>query len=411
MIRTRSSFRRVAAAIATATVLSVSALPSGAASPQDIADERFAQMNGPLAAFVVTPDRFDIDARKVLADVPGLIDRVDGAQLRAWTTELAGMFRSSENSQAEIDLATDWVVGTFEGLGFTPEVLPVTHKGKSMPNITVTIPGTTCSDRILQVSAHYDAAGARNPGADDDATGMAGLFEIARILRDNPQPVTTRLVAFSFEEDGLVGSFAMADDDAAAGTDLVGAVSMDMLGYTDPDRTDPFVGMPSDYLAMAADPDSAELAKAFGAAVYTYTPEFPAAAAIIDPSIMSDIFRSDHAPFVLQGYQGLLVTDTGNFRNPHYHTPGDTLDTIDWDFVTGSTRAVLAGVSTYASSDQNEDGIADLCGDVAVPPTDEPGGGGNGPAGDDNEPAGDTNGAASSPAAARPVSAEPTYTG
>lgn len=380
---------RLAAPISALALFAAFAAPSTAASPQDVADARFAAMNGPLVPFVVKPGQFGMDAHKVLTDVPALLDQVDKDNLIQDTTELAGMFRSSENDQSNLDAAAAFVDTKFRNLGYDPETMPVTYHGKSMPNISVTIPGTQCSDKVLILSAHYDARGPENPGADDDASGMAALFEVARILRTNPQPVTIRLTAYSFEEDGLIGSFAMADHDVAAHTDVIGAVSMDMLGYTDASKTDPFVGLPQDYLAMVADPTSAQLAKAFGAAAYTYTPEFPAAAAVIDPKIMSDIFRSDHAPYVLKGFQGMMATDTANFRNPNYHTPGDTLDTLDWNFLYESTRVILAGMVTDASSDQNADGTADQCQDLTPPPPATP----------------------TAAPAATPVAARPAYTG
>lgn len=386
----------VASAILLATMFGPTAAADG---PTDIADARFAALNGPMAGFVVRPDAFGMDATKVLADVPALLDEVDGARAKAFVESIA-FPRTSAGPASARQQATDLVADTFRDAGYDPQFQSVVlgSTGNDMPNVSVEVPGTQCSDKVLVVSAHYDSITAGNPAADDDGSGMAGLFEIARALRNHPLPITVRLVAFSYEEDGLVGSQAMAARDAAEGTDIVGAVSMDMIGFTKPD-IDPLTGLPATYLAMVADPTSAVLARAFGAAAYTYEPAFPAAAAIIPLSVLPDIFRSDHAAFVGRGYQGLLATDTGNFRNPNYHTVNDTLSTIDWDFLTGSTRALLAGVATYASSDQNGDGTADHClAPVDVPVTTTP---------DDpgstvpTQPIG----------AARPVDAAPTYTG
>lgn len=413
MIRPRKPATRLLASFASATVmLLATAIPTGADDPHQIADERFAAMDGPMVPFVVKPADFGIDATRTLTDVPPLLAQVDPDRLQDLTTQLAGYSRSSSSTQTQIDAATAWVTDQFTDLGYDPQLEPVTHEGRSMPNISVTIPGTGCSDKVLQLSAHYDVVGATNPGADDDASGMAALLEIARILRDHPQPVTIRLVAFSFEENGLVGAFQMAAADAAAHTDIVGAVSMDMIGFTDSSLTDPFVGLPADYLAMVADPSSAALAHVFGAASYTYTPEFPAAGAVIDPSVLPDIFRSDHAAFVLQGYPGMIATDTANFRNPNYHTPNDTLATIDWNFVAGSTRAMLAGMVTYASSDQNSDGIADVCVGSVLPTPDGSTTTTTTPAGSTTTTVVDDRGDTTDTAhAATPVSATPAYTG
>ena len=57
---------------------------------------------------------------------------------------------------------------------------------------------------------------------------------------------------------------------------------------------------------------------------------------------MPDIFRGDHAPFWMAGIPAIMITDTANFRNPHYHRPTDTADTLDYDFMGDVTRALIA---------------------------------------------------------------------
>ncbi|HET8930424.1 MAG TPA: M28 family peptidase [Acidimicrobiales bacterium] len=370
-MRLNRTLTRGAAALALLTVSVVPVTTAGAADPHDEADALFDSLNGPMAPFVVTPGQFDIDPTKVLADVPAMMAKVDGARARATVEGLVEFPRNSDDPQSDLDEAADHVAGLFDDAGLVPQFQDVTYEGKSMPNIYAAIPGTGCSDKTLVVSAHYDATPSGNQGADDDASGIGALFEIARAVHTHPLPVTVRIVAFSFEEDGLVGSMTMAARDAANDADIVGAVSMDMLGYTTPE-IDPLTGLPGTYLAMVADPTSAALAHAFGAGAYWYQPEFPAAGAVIDPAVLSDIFRSDHFSYVSQGYPGMIVTDTANFRNPNYHTLNDTLDTLDWDYLTGSARAMVAGVATYASSDQNADGVADLCAAPVPPVTTNP---------------------------------------
>ncbi len=370
-MRLHRTLARGCAALALLTAGALPATGAGAADPHDQADALFDALNGPMAPFVVTPDQFGIDPTKVLADVPAMLAVVDGDRARATVEDLVTYPRNSHDPQSDLDDVADFVAGLFDDAGLTPQFQDVAHDGKSMPNIYAQIPGTGCSDETLIVSAHYDARPSGGQGADDDASGIGALMEIARAVKAHPLPVTVRIVAFSFEEDGLVGSMAMAARDAADDADIVGAVSMDMVGYTTPE-IDPLTGLPGTYLAMVADPTSAALAHAFGAGAYWYQPEFPAAGAVIDPAVLSDIFRSDHFSYVSQGYPGMIVTDTANFRNPNYHTLNDTLDTLDWEYLTGSTRAMVAGVATYASSDQNADGVADLCAAPVTPTTTTP---------------------------------------
>jgi Zn-dependent M28 family amino/carboxypeptidase len=172
--------------------------------------------------------------------------------------------------------------------------------------------------------------------------------------------VTVRFAAWSYEEAGLVGSAAMAQQMKADGREVVGAISLEMIGFTKPD-IDPLTGLPSTYLAMISDPTSAPLARTFGAAAYTYAPEFPGFGAVIDPKVLPDILRSDHAAFLKAGFPALMATDTANFRNPNYHTATDTVSTIDPDFLEASSRAALAGLITLGSLDQDQDGSADAC--------------------------------------------------
>lgn len=339
------------------------ATPASAGAGHDFFD----QLNGPFASFVVFPDQFGIDATKVVVDVPELVGSVDQARAQAFVESLA-FPRTAEGPPQDREAAIELVTGTFEEIGYEPQFQSVVLDGFDEPNIYAELPGTQCPERVLVVGAHYDSATPGGAGADDNASGVAGLFELARALHDNPLPITVRLVSWSYEEEGLVGSIAMAERDQAQGTDVVGAVSLEMIGYTTPD-IDPLTGVPGEYLAMVADPHSADLARAYGAGAFTYVPEFPAAGAIIDPTFLPDIYRSDHAAYALRGYQGLLVTDTSNFRNPNYHTIGDTPDTLDYEYLANSARAAIAGTATYAASDQDGDGLADLCGTMPTSTT------------------------------------------
>jgi len=61
-----------------------------------------------------------------------------------------------------------------------------------------------------------------------------------------------------------------------------------------------------------------------------------------------DLLRSDHAPFWREGIPGLMVTDTANFRYPFYHTQADTIDKLDFNFMTKACKATIATAIDYA---------------------------------------------------------------
>lgn len=355
-------------AAASAVVLGLAA-----PAPAGVADDRFDQIDGPLGAFVVRPEAFGVDASTASADVPGLLDEVDGARAFSFVEQLAFPRTADGPEQARQD-ARDLIAAELTDAGYDVQTEPVVleRTGIDSPNLYTELPGTECPEQTIVIGGHYDSEDPVGGGADDNATGVAGMVELARALQDEPLPATVRFASWSYEEEGLVGAFEMAGNLEADGRQVAGAISLEMLGYTEPD-IDPLTGLPGTYLAMVADPTSAPLAKAFAAAAYTYAPEFPAFGAVIDPNVLPDILRSDHAAFLANGYPALMATDTANFRNPNYHQPTDTPDTLDPAFLTGSIRAALAGLATYASVDTDGDGTSDVCqGGTVVPPTTEP---------------------------------------
>ncbi len=381
------------AAVAALVGTSVSAAPAGPA------DDRFDDITGPMKEFVVRPEDFGIDAGRTLVAVPPLLDSVDRARAIDVLSSLA-FPRTADGPESARQDARDLIAAELEDAGYEVQSQPVDLNGVDSPNLYVEVPGTECADRTIVIGAHYDSAHPTGPGADDNASGVAGTLELARALADHPLPVTVRFATWSYEEVGDVGSFAMAEQMAADGEQVVGAISLEMIGFTKPD-TDPLTGLPSTYLGMISDPTSAPLARTFAAAAYTYTPEFPAFGAVIDPNVLPDILRSDHAAFLASGYPALMATDTANFRNPNYHQPTDTVDTIDPDFLEASTRAALAGLVTLGSLDQDQDGSADACTrDLAETTTTTTAASTTA-----------TGGAAPAPTGAEPVAGAPSYTG
>lgn len=338
------------------------------AAPANDADDRFEAITGPMGQYVVRPDDFGIDAANTLVDVPPLLAAVDGARAFG-VIESLDFPRTSSGPEQNRQDARDIVTAELEDAGYAVQQQPVELDGVDSPNLYVDLPGTECADRTIVIGAHYDSRNAKGGGSDDNASGVAGTLELARALKDHPLPVTVRFASWSYEEDGLVGAFAMAKQMKADGEQVVGAVSLEMIGYTEPD-IDPLTGLPGTYLAMISDPTSAPLAQAWGAASYTYTPGFAAFGAVIDPNVLPDILRSDHAAFLASGFPVLMATDTANFRNENYHQPTDAPDTIDQDFLLGSTRSALAGLVTFGSIDQDRDGHADVCTrDLTAPAT------------------------------------------
>jgi Zn-dependent M28 family amino/carboxypeptidase len=204
-------------------------------------------------------------------------------------------------------------------------------------NLMLPLPGREPHLRPLLVGAHYDGP-PQSPGADDNATGVAVLLELARRWSAQPPRRPVWLVAFDQEEEGLAGSRALARELRSRGQALHLMVSLEMLGFTGPSQRYPLdamrwiYGSRGDFLALVANgralPLVPGLAWRLGRHVRTNVLPVP-----LRGRTLPDTRRSDHSPFWDQGYNALMATDTSFLRNPHYHLPSDTIATLDLAFL------------------------------------------------------------------------------
>lgn len=210
------------------------------------------------------------------------------------------------------------------------------------------------------VAAHYDTV-TGSPGFNDNGTGVVGLLEIASLFppqQAQNYPKALELVFFDLEERGLQGSFAYTQSFQNL-ANLEAVMVLDMLGYgcqeagcqTYPESL-PKAFLPSDrgnFLAIVGDDEHAHLLDAFDAVpaspeFFVYTLAVP-----LKGILTPDVLRSDHAPFWLHNIGAILVTDTGNLRNPHYHQPSDTLDNLDRPFFERSLQASIIALHQWLS--------------------------------------------------------------
>ncbi|MEO1591358.1 MAG: M28 family peptidase [Cyanobacteria bacterium J06632_22] len=241
-----------------------------------------------------------------------------------------------------------------EQLGQWTPVVPQVflHRGQTYTNWCIHLPGQAGHDLApLLVGAHYDTVPG-TLGADDNATGLAVLLELARLWHQAPGHRPLWLIAFDLEEYGLIGSQAYVQELLRQHQPLHLMLSLEMLGYCDPTpgsqqypaglgRIYPTTG---DFLALIGNwqriPTLIKL-KAALQSTGTACEWLPMVAA---GKPLPAVRRSDHAPFWDAGYDAVLMTDTADLRNPHYHGPGDTLATLDLDFLTGICAGLYAGL-------------------------------------------------------------------
>lgn len=230
----------------------------------------------------------------------------------------------------------------------------------SWNNILIDLPGTDLANEVLVIGAHFDAA-PMAPGADDNGTGTSALLELARVLKDQPRRRTIRLAFFNLEETGLIGSTRYVESlPKDSPQRIVAMVSLEMLGYFSdaPDSQKspipkvegvwdpPTVGDSIAVVGIARDRAfSQKLIAEMGKA----EPKLKITVVDFLPIPVPDMMRSDHRPFVMAGLPGVMITDTANFRNPNYHQPTDTIDTLDPVRYTLVVRAVAGAVQELAN--------------------------------------------------------------
>jgi Zn-dependent M28 family amino/carboxypeptidase len=222
---------------------------------------------------------------------------------------------------------------------------------------------------LLVIGAHYDShgdasAGARSPrgftpdthtpGADDNASGVAGLIELARLLASKPPTRAVELVAYTLEEPPHfrtehMGSAWHARMLVAADRPVELMVSLEMIGYFSdaPDsQAFPFPGMKylysdrGDFIALVGKTShfgEMRTAKALMAGA-TDLPVH----SINAPPLLPGIDFSDHRSYWAHGMPAMMVTDTAFYRNPHYHRAGDTFDTLDYRRMAKVVQGVYA---------------------------------------------------------------------
>jgi aminopeptidase YwaD len=204
------------------------------------------------------------------------------------------------------------------------------------------------------LAAHYDTI-SDSPGADDNASALAVLLEVAHRVRFHQLGRPIRFIAFSLEEEGLLGSCAYASHLAATRQSIHGAVVLECVGYAREEEGSQRIppGVPiavptvGNFLAVIGNQTSAAFTAAVSQAMISHVPVVP----LVVPGngeLLPDTRRSDHTAFWEQGFPAVMLTDTANFRNPNYHRSTDTIETLNLDFMEAVADGVTAVVIDLA---------------------------------------------------------------
>jgi hypothetical protein len=277
------------------------------------------------------------------ADVAALIEQVQVERIVTLMRELTGespawidgapyLIRTRHTDSGEpIRMAVRYVEQHFSGLGLA--VREHTWDLVRPPNLIGEITGAKQPERIVMITAHLDnmPVGWLAPGADDNASGVAGVLLAAEIFSQQSWDCTVRFAAFTGEEQGMLGSAIYAEEAKMAGETIAGVINLDMIGYD----SDAF---PAVHLhARSMVPESVRLAEAFAAVVSAYQIH-------LEPEVLVDYALgnySDNRSFWLQGYPAILVIEDLADFTPHYHTQQDRLDTLNLEYLANNIRAAV----------------------------------------------------------------------
>jgi Zn-dependent M28 family amino/carboxypeptidase len=305
--------------------------------------------------------------------VADLLAQVDQAHWSGWIRQLSGVDPVTVGGQA-FTIKTRYTYALFDdtlaggrsmGFDFVREQVsarypaaqieedtfhPYSSPDRTWKNLILTIPGTEHPEQIVILSAHLDSTSNDQynsaPGADDNATGSATLLEAARVLQGHPLPRTVRLIWFTGEEQGLIGSGAYVFDHALDG--IVGVINLDMFGYDgDGDRCFE--------LHIGDLPASNIIGRCFARSITAFNFDLK-----YDYITSGATRSSDHASFwnhnvgaleVLENYQynSEPAGCTNRDWSPYYHTTSDTFDHLSLPFSFDVAQAALATAFSLAN--------------------------------------------------------------
>ena len=292
------------------------------------------------------------------SDMTGIISGVSRERLEGHVRALEGL-RHGSADRAALEERGRFIEEVLRSCGLPVENRPVSFRGRTYRNIVASIAGEDPRAAWLLAGAHYDGPFG-SPGADDNASGVAVLLEVARLLSGRRFSRTIQLVAFTLEERQLydigilAGSRRFVKEERQQGRRYAGALILECVGYTSSSWQSRLVTQLAgitvpergDFLAVVANRGSKQLMDSFCRPARELVPELPLVpyAVPLAGYLIPQTRFSDHAPFWDAGYPALMLTDTAMFRNPHYHTDHDTAATLDFDFMAGVARAVTAAL-------------------------------------------------------------------
>jgi Zn-dependent M28 family amino/carboxypeptidase len=280
-------------------------------------------------------------------EIAGVISYVADSTMRQSIEGLQN-FDTRYTFDSNRDSVARWVRERFLAAGLTDVVMDTLSSGSDLVNVVGTKYGS--SDSEIVVGAHYDSYSSNlvvAPGADDNASGVSAVIEMARVVSTiGYTPASTiRFISYTGEEQGLWGSAAYAQKAKDAGRHIRAVLNFDMIGYRDVAQGDMDV-----YLVWYVGAEAESLAALTTNVIRQYTTLNPV---LYTPSRT----RSDSWSFAVNGYPAVFWLGGDNY--PFYHTPYDLLEYQDLPYASEIARSALALLLTLDKSTADVHPIAE----------------------------------------------------
>ena len=255
-------------------------------------------------------------------------------------------------NERSIKKAESYITNYFKNIGLQVQLQQYKYGNYDITNIITGSQENLLSSKYYVIGAHYDSV-PETYGADDNASGIAVLLELARYTMQEKISLPVRFVAFTAEEPPTFsthyqGSKVFVKSALENKDEILGAIILEMVGYTSNEQAYPLVlkwmGYPSkgNFIGIVGNRKS----KKFGQSIFQSfkkNDQLPVETLFVpfNGRILPDTRLSDHSPFWDAGLSAVMITDTAFFRNPNYHTPKDTFDTLDYFFMAELVKSLL----------------------------------------------------------------------
>jgi hypothetical protein len=288
--------------------------------------------------YYINPDQTTIQLDES-NDLTSLIIQITESTVTNYIQSLVDFGPRRTGTQACTD-AGNYIAGVFSTMGLDVRIQQWSASGYSGNNIEATLVGENASsNEVYLVCGHYDSV-TGSPGADDNAAGTAAVLASALVMSNYMFSHTVKFVAFSGEEQGLLGSSVYAAEAASQGINIIEVLDADMIAYaeTEQDRHTVEIYGSSDNIAL----ESQAINSAYPGLIDLTVIPYGASG------------NSDHWPFIEEGYDAAMYSEY--HFNPYYHSSQDTMDKLDLEYDSRVTRMIMAVLANYSNLIIPDDG-------------------------------------------------------